>query len=453
MKKQFEVNNLLVFTISILTILLIGCNTKSTQPFPDPAEGCAYFTKNYELPQTQSAQQLSEYLASEHFEYDLDGWFFFGTLVDSAAPDDLGIFFIAVQRIDQPIEGFMVPTVPAIVAFNSKSLGKYEFRGVMSIDVEPLMDVVSNPWKVTLTSPLQEGPLITMSLVSGSMGEVDAVYSLFADIPDFDNVRLNAEVMIRDRFGTVNQGDGTASFFAQFLTESQREQIMNSSDRTVASYLVETEDPMSCQGSYYYSLPLLDVEQFTIKRNDTVLSNGNDGLMWMDYVVQSYDDRAVEVFSKASWNFYAIQFPEINSAMMVIEIDSETGLLPIAKLFNLEGDKTLNFAHKAVHSWAINEINIEPVPGTNWTSPKTGEVYAMKHRIQLMSDEYSADLIIDMITDDQEIAIDVDTLGIVIKTIKYEGIGSVEGTLFNKSVSGQAFVEMQPVGGFKSVRL
>lgn len=449
MKKQFKVINLLIFTISILSLLLIECNRKSTQPFPDPAEGCAYFTKDYELPQTQSAQQLSEYLSSEHFEYDLDGWFFFGSLVDSTKPEDLGVFFIAVQRIDQPIAGFMTPTVPAIVAFNSSSLGKYEFRGVMSIDVEPLMDVVTSPWKVTLTSPFQEGPLITMSLVSGSMGSDDAVYSLSANIPDFDDVRLVAEVLIRDNFGAVNQGDGTASFFAQFLTESQREQIMNSSNRKVSTYLEETGDPMSCQGSYYYSLPLMDVEQFTIKLDDSVLSSGTEGVMWMDYVVQSYDERAVEVFSKASWNFYAIQFPENKAAMMVIEINSETGSLPIAKLFKYDGDKTLNYAHKAVHTWGINEINIEPIPGSNWTSEKTGQVYAMKHRIQLMSDEYPADLIIEMITDDQEIVIDIDTLGFKISTIKYEGLGTVEGTLLNESISGQAFVEMQPVGGFK----
>ncbi len=449
MKKQFKAINLLVFSIFILSLLLTECNKKSTQHFPDPAEGCAYFTIDYKLPQTQSAQQLAEYLASEHFEYDLDGWFFFGSLVDSAKPEDLGVFFVAVQRIDQPIVGFMTPTVPAIVAFNSKSLGKYEFRGVMSIDVEPLMDVVTSPWKVTLTSPFQEEPLIVMSLVSGSMGSEDAVYSLSANIPDFDNVRLHAEVLIRDNFGTVNQGDGTASFFAQFLTESQREQIMNSSDKKVFSYLEKTDDPMSCQGSYYYSFPLLDVEQFTIVQDDSVLSSGTNGVMWMDYVVQSYDERAVEVFSKASWNFYAIQFPEDKAAMMVIEINSETGSLPIAKLFKYDGDKTLNFAHKAAHSWGIDEISIEPVAGSNWTSEKTGQVYAMKHRIQLMSDEYPADLIIEMITENQEIVVDVDTLGIKINTIKYEGLGTVEGTLLNKPISGQAFVEMQPVGGFK----
>jgi len=151
------------------------------------------------------------------------------------------------------------------------------------------MTVTSNPWTVKLISPFQSGPLITMSTVSGTMGAADAVYSLTADIPDFNGARLKANVQLRDRFGTVNQEDGTASFFAQFLTDSQREQIMHSSERTVSNYLGTTADPMSCQGSYYYSIPLLYVEQFTIIRDDSLLSSGTKGLMWMDYVVQSYD--------------------------------------------------------------------------------------------------------------------------------------------------------------------
>ena len=43
--------------------------------WPEPAAGDAFFILGEDdaLPQTQSAQQLSEYLASEHFEYDVGG--------------------------------------------------------------------------------------------------------------------------------------------------------------------------------------------------------------------------------------------------------------------------------------------------------------------------------------------------------------------------------------------
>jgi len=277
-------------------------------------------------------------MSSEHFDYDLDGWFFFGSLVDSANPDDPGAFFIAVQRIEESSNGFRTPMVPAIVGFNSRSLGKYEFRGFFTIDITSLMTVTSNPWTVKLISPFQSGPLITMSTVSGTMGAADAVYSLIADIPDFNGVRLKANVQLRDRFGTVNQGDGTA--------------------------------------------------------------------------------------------------------LMVIEINSATGSLPIAKLFSTDGDMTLNYAHNAKYTWAINNINIEAVPGTIWTSLRSSLDYAMQHRIQLMSADFPADLTITMVRDDQEIYVDKNT-------IKYEGLATVSGTLGSVAVTGQAFVEIQPVGHLK----
>ena len=200
------------------------------------------------------------------------------------------------------------------------------------------MTVTSNLWTVKLISPFQSGPLITMSTVSGTMGAADAVYSLTADIPDFNGVRLKANVQLRDRFGTVNQGDGTA--------------------------------------------------------------------------------------------------------LMVIEINSATGSLPIAKLFSTDGDMTLNYAHNAKYTWAINNINIEAVPGTIWTSLRSSLDYAMQHRIQLMSADFPADLTITMVRDDQEIYVDKNT-------IKYEGLATVSGTLGSVAVTGQAFVEIQPVGHLK----
>ncbi|MFH1159513.1 MAG: hypothetical protein V1733_01010, partial [bacterium] len=278
MRTKTGLHAMAILSIGFVFVFTLSCNRDDHQinpvpfPAPVPPSGCVYYTNGYSLPQTQSLQQLSEYISAEHFEYDLDGWFFFGSLVDNANPDDPGVFFIAVQRIEESQNGFRAPMVPAIVGFNSSSLGKYEFRGFYTIDISPLMTVTSNPWSVRLTSPFQTGPLITMSTVSGTMGATDAVYSLTADIPDFNGIRLKANVQIRDRYGAVNQGDGTASFFAQYLTDAQREQIMNSPVRTVSNYLEATADPMSCQGSYYYSLPLLDVEQFTITRSDSVLS-------------------------------------------------------------------------------------------------------------------------------------------------------------------------------------
>ncbi len=447
MNRKIKMIFTIVGTAAFFSILYwgSGCNKikeiltdKHVQP--GPTAGCPFFTQDHDLPQTQSAQQLAEFLATEHFEYDLDGWFFFGSLVDDAAPEDIGVFFIAVQRIEMSNNGFRAPIVPAIVGFNSASLGAYIFRGFLTLAADPLMVVTPDPWSVELNSPLQAGPLITLGLVSGTMGAADAVYRLSADIPNLQNVRLQVEVQLCDRFGVVNQGYGTSSFFPQYLTDTQREQIMISSVHSVPAYLDATSDPMSCQGSYYYSLPLMDVEQFSVMRDSVLLSSGTNGTMWMDYVVQTYDQKASEVFSNASWDFFAIQLPEENAAIMVLQVKSETGSLPVATLFRNDSERTLNSARKAVHSWAIDEIEIETVPGTIWTSPATGQQYFMQHHIRLQSETWPVDLTIKMIQENQEIVIDTTS------TIKYEGLGTVEGTLGGISVTGQAFVEVQPVG-------
>jgi len=286
--------------------------------WPDPVPGAPFFIQDVDdaLPQTKSAQQLAEYLASEHFEYDLDGWFFFGSLVDDAAPEDPGVFLISMQRIEVSKGGSRVPLVPAMVAFNSPSLGQYVFGGAYTQDISPLVNVESDPWSVEVNSPDQSEPLMTMSLVSGSMGTAGAVYRLTADTPDQ-----------RDRLGAVNQGYGSASFFPQFLTEQQKEQVEGSYENSVQAYLEATGDPMSGQGSYYYSQPLMDVEQFTITRNGAALSSGTSGTMWMDQIVQTYGEQATEVLidGDASWEFFSIMLPEENAAIMVIQITSATG--------------------------------------------------------------------------------------------------------------------------------
>lgn len=413
-------------------------NGEEDRVWPDPITDAPLYTENYALPQTQSAEQLSEYLANEHFECDLDGWFFFGSLVDDATPDDIGTFFISMQRIEASVDGSRLAYVPAIVAFDNASLGQYVYGGANTMDVSPLINVLPDPWKVEVNSLDQEEPLMTMSLVSGSMGMADAVYSLTADVPDQLGGRLQVDMQLRDGFGVVNQGYGTASFFPQYLTEPQREEIEGSYGDSVKGYLESTGDPMSGQGSFYYSLPLMDVEQFTITRDGATLSSGTGGTMWMDNVVQTYGQQASEILADASWQFFSIMLPDENAALMVIQIESETGTLPVATLFAEDCDRTRNSAREAVHSWAIDEIDIEEVPGTAWTSPETGLEYAQQHRIRLNSEDRSADLTISMVRENQEIVIG--------EKIKYEGLGWVEGTLDGQPVTGTVFMELQPVG-------
>ena len=440
LRRLIRLSVICLLVYAIIAVTACGCsqNGEDEQAWPEPVTGAPLFTQEYNLPQTQSAEQLSEYLAREHFECDLDGWFFFGSLVDDAAPDDPGVFFISMQRVEVAVDGTRQPLVPAVVAFNSPTLGQYVYGGEYTLDASPSVNVLSDPWRVEINSLDQAEPLMSMSLASGSMGMADAEYRLTADVPDQLGGNLQAEVLLRDPFGVVNQGYGTASFFPQYLTEPQQEQIADSFDNSVRDYLEGTGDPMSGQGSFYYSLPLLDVEQFTITRDGAPLSSGTSGTMWMDNVVQTYGEQASEILADASWEFFSIMLPEEDMALMAIQITSATGTLPVATLFSDESDRTRNSAREAVNSWKTGEIDIQAVPDTIWTSPETGQQYAQQHKIQLGSEMWPADLTITMVCENQEV--------VVGDTIKYEGLAWVEGTLGGQPVTGTAFVELQPVG-------
>jgi hypothetical protein len=419
----------------------VGSGGLGTRAWPKPAAGSPYFSQDYALPQSQSPQQLAEWMSSEHMEYDLDGWFFFGSLVDDAAPADPGGFFISMQRIRVLDDGTDWQLVPAIVGFNSPTVGgKYVYGGVYTLDMAPFVTVESDPWKVEVYNfSVQWWPLMTMELASGRMGAAGAVYRLTADTPDNLGGRLEADVLVRDRLGAVNQGYGTTSLFPQFITEPQRNEVTGLFGNSVGAYLEQTGDPMTCQGSYYYSTPLMDVQSFSIKRDGIPLSSGTRGTMWMDDIVQTYDEQAKEaLIGNASWEFFSIMLPDEDAAIMVIQIKSATGTLPVATLFHEGSDRTRNSARKAVHSWEIDNIDIEPVPGTIWKSPATKQRYYREHRIRLGSSDFPADLTIKMVRKDQEI--------VYKNMIKYEGLASVEGTLGGKPVTGTAFVELQPVG-------
>jgi len=278
-----------------------------------------------------------------------------------------------------------------------------------------------------------------MQAVSGRMGQVDTVYLLNADIPGLGTPRLKAQIRLRDRFGVINQGYGTAAFCVQNITDEQRFEITEFYGGSVQTYLECTGDPMICQGDYYYQMPFLEVEEFSITSGDIVLSSGTSGLLWADVISASYDERALKVYENLLSNFFAIQFPQENTALMVLQIDSANGSMLIATIYSEASDRTRNFARKPVYSWPINGIKIEPDPDSIWVSPASQKTYYLRNRIRLESAERKADLTIEMTIVDQEIVTEKETT--------YAGLGSVQGTLDGQPVNGQVFHEV--TGGMK----
>lgn len=445
----------------------------------------ASYANDYGAPWTQSRAALAGFLSSEHLGYDLDGWFFFGSLMEPTGRTSA--FMLAVQRIDEVIGGMRIPFVPAIVGYRNPSLGRYLYGGTVDIDIPPLVTVTQDPWKVTVLyasdsrradadradsrgphaqdpdpdRPDSRGPdanrpdprdsnpqraesldWMSMELVSGQMGRPGARYLLCADVTDQFGERLTASVSLRDRLGVLNDGYGPRSFYPQWITPLQRLLIRADYSGSTNSYLRRTLDPMTSQGSYYYSLGLLDVKRFRVGvASRSSFATGGRGTMWMDYVVQSYDAVARSVVAKASWLFFAVQLPSRDRVILINQLDTGAGRLRIARLFR--GGRTATFrngARKAVAQWDSDDIRITPVRGSTWTSQASGLTYPMTYRIRL-NGPYRARrgvLILRALRKDQEI--------IVGDTVKYEGLMKVTGTLGGKRIRGTAWAELQPVG-------
>lgn len=417
-----------------------------------------YFTLGHGVPHTRSARMLANWLETEHFNYSLDSWFFFGRLVSDANPQDAAAFFIALQRLPYKIGGRLVRDVyGAGVGFAQRSPEGYE-AATDSFPRSSRPDGVvvrPDPWRVDLYNrSAQAAPLMTMRALAGRMGEAGTVYRLSADIPKGygdgpgPTGRLRAEVRVRDRFGAISNGYGTAAFAPQFVTVAQKKTILKRYGGSVQRYLERTRDPMTDQGSWYYQLPFLHVEQFSVMVGDTVRSKGTRGLLWMDGIVQSYNKQTYDyVLKESTYEFFAMQFPEESTALMVFHVDSPiSGRFPVANLYNTRSKRTANGARKPVYSWPINGIEIKPDLGSRWQwrSPVSGNQYHLRYHVRLHSPHMSADLTVTMAFTDQEI-LERSEHGTGI--YDYEGIGDVEGTLNGRRVQGQAFLEAVPAVG------
>jgi hypothetical protein len=403
------------------------------------ASTCAFYSPGYSAPWSQSPAALSTFLSGEHLAYDLDGWFFYGSLVEQSG--QTSAFLMAFQRINEKVAGIPIPFFPAAIGYNNPSLDGYRYGGCIDIDLAPLVTVTQNPWQVSVVCPTDPPGLMSMTLLSGQVGQAGATYLLSAALSDQLGEPLNATVILRDCMGAVKEGYGPSSFYPQWITEFQRVRALTGFRGSLGAYLASTADPMACQGSYYYSLGLLSVEDFKIgagSRNP--LATGNSGTFWMDYVVQTYDRTAQSVIAKASWLCFVLQFPSRGEAMLINQLNTSLGCLNIARLYKQNSAITRNGSLDAFAQSNFDLILIEPVAGSNWTSPKSGLTYPMEYRILLPGWPGSgkSELTLSCIRQNQEIVFN--------NTVKYEGLMTVTGWLAGEAVSGQAWGELQPAG-------
>jgi len=409
----------------LLTVLFLmfglGCSGNDSDGSSDIK--LPFYSEKYDMSQSKSPALFSSFMTGLHLDYQVFGWDYFAKL-DDGTNNPLAFFF-AIEYTDG--KGYR-----GGVGFNSNDSGGYVMAGFNT----PTIEITKNPWSAKLTSPDNPESYIMLTLVSGLMGEANAVYRLNADVLDLiAGKSLKVDVLLRDPFGAINQGYGTTSFYPHYITDAQRNAILSLPERTLGAYVAATGDPMTCQGDYYYAIPLMEVEQFTIEY-DGAIKSGKAGHSWVDYFVQSFTPEYYQMVNNSTWQWMAIQLPEINTAINILKITNQGGTLPYARLFNTDSERTRNGIRKASHSWAIDEISIEPVPGSEWTIP-TGQTFYEKYKVTLQSETWPGELTVTLLRKNQIVALE--------EGVELQGLASVEGILNGKTVHGQAWIEVQPV--------
>lgn len=400
---------------------------------------CASYWPDYSAPWSQSSAKLSSFLSRDHLEFDVSGWFLFGNLLERSGKNSG--FFMAMQRMDQEVSGGKVSLYQSAIGFNHPALGKYLYGGCDNTDSRNIV-ITENPWKVRVVCPGESPGRMSMEVLSGKMGRPNATYLLKANLTDQYGERLQARVTLRDRMGAVQHGYGPASFYPQWLTPQQRLRIHSEFHCSVDAYLRKTADPMKCQGEYYYSLGLMDVEQFEIGVGSaSSFAAGKSGTIWMDYCAETLNEEFQAVVEDSGFLFFALQFPSRGEAMMVFQLDTRTaGQLNVARRYKVNGATARNGAVLPMVEWDYDKIHIWPLQGAVWKSKVTGLTYPMEYLIWLegRSLAHEGVLLVKAVRHNQELVIG--------SSVQYQGLYSVKGTLGGKMVQGQAWVEIQPPG-------
>ncbi|MBO3696830.1 hypothetical protein [Roseivirga sp. E12] len=331
----------------------------------EPGTSCSY-SNTTTLPHSKSAEGLASWLSQPHPGYNMASLDFYGHLIPDNG-DIVGFSSMIQQQFGLP------GSAPYLAEF---SICNNETDGVV---VAPFLldkDKVtfqSNPFSETANlNLLIEDEKITIALVSGKMGQPGAKYKLTGNAIAFDLANWVYEVELTDSMGTVAIGYGPSSFLPQWLNAGQHQAVMNEFGGNVETYLQDGQDNMSGEGSYYYSLPILQVTSFNITKDGKPFSSGSQGHLWVDYVTQSFSEASYPVLKNdATWQFLAIQFPpqlslnDFSGALMFSQVEmpipgsTGTSTLPTARFYHSHSAQEPNTALKAWHDWDIQDISFE----------------------------------------------------------------------------------------------
>lgn len=406
-----------------------------------------YYANEARLPQTSSPDNLARFLSYDQPGVSLQAYCFFGYLQDERS--NRTAYFSLIQRLDQKVDASVdAPRAPFIMSgtgISRPGLGGFRVGGTLGAAlIGNTISLTPEPWDLSVASDNAAGAVTPQNitrakLLAGTFGQKGAQYQLSSHGSDNLGRLMTTEIVVEDTMGFVSEGFGANAFLPNWLQPEQEDAIRRLHGGSVEKYLAATQDPLTGQGSYYYSAPFLNVIRFKVSYDDNgeVVSEGTDGLLWMDVVYQTFDNEGIDIVKDATWSFFIMQFPQQQKALMTTLVGTKVSDYRVSSLFSMDAPRNSNGVLEPEHRWNLQDIEMRPVPGSEWISPDSAEIYYTQYRITLTG-ERTADLTVTMAWNDQEVSAGTRYV--------YEGLGDVSGVLDGEQVRGTAWLEMQPIG-------
>ncbi|WP_300590514.1 lipocalin family protein [Microbacterium sp.] len=414
------------------------------------------------LAQGRDCTGFRAYLSTGLPQYDSQSYEFFGHLVGS----DGSINAIALMsQGNSVIPGLQVPLLTieeSGLIFNrlDQNTGP-AFGGIDGLaDITVPTSISYQPWQIHVEQQNngQSPQTVDMRVVTGAIGAVGAVYELTVSVDtgiyqSGVSEPTTLTIRARDTTGIIQWGYGPNGFFPLWMfdgtplpassgpiaTTDQRTAIMNTYGGDIGSYLAETNDPMTGQGSHYYSMPLVEVESWSIQIGSTYAGGGTGGVLFFDNLTETYNDSAKYIVSNGyAWTEFSVQLPDTEQGMLIaVTGQQDVGNLYYAMLGGAGSSQSANGTLNPTANWPQGAIHITPDPASAWTSPHSCYVYELSYAVTLdaSASRPGADLVFRATAQDQEL----NALGRAV----YEGLFSYSGTLDGKAVSGYAWGEIQ----------
>lgn len=431
-----------------VSVGLLAAGPAAAVPAPEAVN--AYYSPTASAPQSRSVAAFRNFLSTERTEFDLQSYPFFGSLVDRKGRTRT--FSLMMQQTND------IANLPLSFAVEGVMVNKgsgFTLGGVEGVPELTLpLSLTAHPWSIRAQSFAigQQPQFVDARVVKGDIGQKGVVYELTASVQSTKlgssapARQLTLYVRAKDTLGMAQWGYGPSGFFPQWIYQQQRNRIEGRFKGSVGAYLAATRDRMSGQGDYYYSSPLLKVQEWSMRSNGARMGQGRGGTLWLDNVEQSFDAAADKVVKNGvTWTEFSTQLPGIRSALKIGWVKQKSvGKLPYAMLVDSGSSKARN-GNLRTSKWAMQSIRITPLSGARnrWTSPATGLTYVTKYRVVLKPagnpKRHSARFTMTAVFDAQEVAFKGGRA-------VYEGLYRVDGWLDGRRVRGQAWGEVQPAG-------